>query len=490
MNFTRRKFLKTCGAVTLAPFPALGAQEEGVWVNDAQSLLNPTRVRRIARPDSLTALSALVKNAARDGEALCIAGGRHAMGAQQFATDAVLIDTSALTSVSGFDAGEGLVEVGSGIQWPELLRQLEKLQTGHEKLWAIAQKPTGTDQLTIGGALAANVHGRGLRMRPVISNVEAFTLIDASGEIRRCSRAENAELFRIAIGGYGLFGLVASVQLRLVPRQKVRRDVKLLMIEELMPGFEERIAAGYLYGDFQFAIDEKSGDFLRRGVLSCYVPVDPATPLDPASKALSDAAWRELLYLAHMDKSEGFRRYSDYYLSTDGQIYWSDSQQLSTYLRDYHSALDVRLGTARATEIITELYVPRAALAEFMAEAREDFRRHGVDVIYGTIRLIERDTESFLAWARESYACVIFNLHAVHAPEPLRDAAAAFRRLIDMAIRRGGSYYLTYHKYASREQVLACYPQFPEFLREKLKHDPEERFASDWYRHYKAAFAG
>ena len=58
-----------------------------------------------------------------------------------------------------------------------------------------------------------------------------------------------------------------------------------------------------------------------------------------------------------------------------------------------------------------------------------------------------------------------------------------------MAIERGGRYYLTYHRYATRSQVEACYPQLPEFLRLKKKHDPEERFQSEWYRFYQTMFA-
>jgi hypothetical protein len=50
-------------------------------------------------------------------------------------------------------------------------------------------------------------------------------------------------------------------------------------------------------------------------------------------------------------------------------------------------------------------------------------------------------------------------------------------------------YYLTYHRYATRNQVESCYPQFAEFLRLKKKYDPEERFQSDWYTHYRATFA-
>jgi hypothetical protein len=111
-------------------------------------------------------------------------------------------------------------------------------------------------------------------------------------------------------------------------------------------------------------------------------------------------------------------------------------------------------------------------------------------MIYGTIRLIEKDEESFLVWAKEPFACVIFNLHTVHTPQGLSRSERDFRRLIELAIGYGGSYYLTYHRFATRAQVERCYPQFPEFLSLKRKYDPEERFQSDWYRHYKAAFAG
>jgi FAD/FMN-containing dehydrogenase len=163
---------------------------------------------------------------------------------------------------------------------------------------------------------------------------------------------------------------------------------------------------------------------------------------------------------------------------------------MSEYLDDYHLALDHHMGaSAPATEVITEIYVPRNDLASFFADVREDFRTNDVDLIYGTVRLIERDEESFLAWAREPWACTIFNLHTVHTPEGIAKSGAAFQRLIDLAIRYSGSYYLTYHRFATRAQVETCYPRFAEFLRLKRRCDPEERFQSDWYRHYRDLFA-
>jgi FAD/FMN-containing dehydrogenase len=163
---------------------------------------------------------------------------------------------------------------------------------------------------------------------------------------------------------------------------------------------------------------------------------------------------------------------------------------MSVYIDNYHDELDRRLNAkVKGTEMITELYVPRPALAAFLAAVRADFRQHGAQVIYGTIRLIEKDDESFLAWAREPWVCTVMNLHVDHDAAGLSKAADHFRRLIDRAIELGGSYFLTYHRWASRGQVEACYPQMAEFLRLKRRHDPGEVFQSDWYRHYKQMFA-
>jgi FAD/FMN-containing dehydrogenase len=459
-------------------------------VTDVHSQLNPTQVHQIVFADSLETIQRIIGSARDAGRAICVAGGRHAMGAQQFGTDADLLDVTKLNRVLRFDPHNGTIDVEAGITWPELVEYLLATQEGQPRQWGIAQKQTGVDRVCLGGAIAANVHGRGLRMKPIIADVDSLQVVDADGNLLTCGRQENAELFRLVIGGYGLFGVVYSVTLRLVPRQKVQRVVQVIPIDDLISGFEQRIADGFLYGDFQYVTDEKSDDFLRRGVFSCYRPVDPETRIPRRQKQISERNWYDLVYLGHVDKARAFQLYADYYRSTSGQIYWSDTHQLSAYLDGYHRRLDCRLGASDpATEVITEISVPRQTLTRFMDQARDALRKSGVSVIYGTIRLIERDDESFLAWAKQPYACVIFNLHTVHTPAGLKQSADAFRRLIDLGIGLGGTYYLTYHKYATREQVEACYPQFGRFLCLKKAYDPEERFQSDWYRHYKRMFA-
>src|SRR2546427_12233311 len=198
----RREFLKIAGLTATWPCAGTWAQPSGVLVNDLHSQLNPTRVDRVVEPETLAAARAAIAAARGERRAVCIAGGRHAMGAQAFATDGVLIDIRKLDRVLGFDMERGLIEVESGMQWPKLLAELTQAQRGGAKQWGFAQKQTGADRLTMGGCLSANVHGRGLTLPPFVGDIESFKLLDSGGDLRNCSRTENPELLSLSIGGH------------------------------------------------------------------------------------------------------------------------------------------------------------------------------------------------------------------------------------------------------------------------------------------------
>src|SRR4030095_4499706 len=290
---TRREFIRVAALFALAP-RIFAEREKEIWVNDIHSQLNHIRVRELLAPRTRDELAEIVRSASRKGLPISVSGCRHSMGAQQFATDSICIDTRWLDRMISFDQKRGLIEVEAGIQWPRLIRTYLAAQQDSARQWGIAQKQTGADTFTLGGSLSSNVHGRGLAMKPLISNIESFTLINADGKPVRCSRDENNELFRVAIGGYGLFGSIASVTLRLVPRQKLRRVVEIIQASDLPRRFEDRIAQKFLYGDFQFSVDEKSTDFLQRGVFSCYEPIDQHEPI-VAKNELRDDDWLDLL---------------------------------------------------------------------------------------------------------------------------------------------------------------------------------------------------
>jgi hypothetical protein len=216
-----------------------------------------------------------------------------------------------------------------------------------------------------------------------------------------------------------------------MPRRRVRRMVDVIDLDDAMNAVYRRVEQGCLYGDSQFVIDANEQNFLQRGVFACYKPVlaDEAEP--DAVADLAPETWLKLLRLAHDDKKTAFKLYAQHYLGTDGNCYWSDTMQLSTYLPGYAEFLQNSRGAQSAaaskeTLVIGEHYVPRHEIMSFM---------------------------------------------------------------IDASTALGGSFFLTYHRYASAAQVEACYPRFSEFLAHKKAHDPDELFTSDWYVHYRTAFA-
>jgi hypothetical protein len=353
-NITRRDVMgctaKVAGAFLALPYlltrgSFANAATGSTLVNDIHSQLNLTRVNEVLKPQSAEQLADIVVSASQQGRTLSLAGKRHAMGGQQFGTDTDLIDITSFNKIISLDKHSGLIEVESGTIWPSIIDYCWNEQKGDPKPWGISQKQTGADALTLGGGLAANVHGRGLTMRPLIQDIESFKLITPQGTEIECSRSSNPELFKLAIGGYGLFGVISSINLRLMPRTRLKRTVKVMDIDELIPAFEQRIKQGYMYGDFQYMTDSTSPDFLRKGVFSCYLPVDSNEKESQSQhRELQIEDWKKLYRLAFTDKGGAYEAYSQYYLSTNDQLYWSDTHQLSVYLGDYHIRLNRELG--------------------------------------------------------------------------------------------------------------------------------------------------
>ena len=210
LPMTRRRLFAeslSLGGLWTVTAKVAAAREDGVVLNDVQSQLNATRVGRVVVPKSIDEIAATIRQAGRDRRVISVSGGRHAMGGQQFASDAVHIDMKGFNRVVHLDRANGLIEAEAGIEWPELIAWLEREQRGETEPWAIREKQTGVDRVSLGGSLSANIHGRGLRFPPFVGDIESFVLVGADGEPRRCSRRENPELFSLAIGGYGLFGL-------------------------------------------------------------------------------------------------------------------------------------------------------------------------------------------------------------------------------------------------------------------------------------------
>ena len=101
---------------------ATSERETATVVNDIHSQLNATRVDAIIKPATLDDVRACIADARSAGKSVSIAGGRHAMGGQQFGEASMLLDMRGMNRVLAFDDERGVITVEGGIEWPELHR--------------------------------------------------------------------------------------------------------------------------------------------------------------------------------------------------------------------------------------------------------------------------------------------------------------------------------------------------------------------------------
>jgi hypothetical protein len=86
------------------------------------------------------------------------------------------------------------------------------------------------------------------------------------------------------------------------------------------------------------------------------------------------------------------------------------------------------------------------------------------NVIYGTVRLIAQENETFLHRAQDSFAFIIFPLFVDPSSGGMMKSQLQSQTLIDCAIDEGGFFYLTYYKWAGKDQIETFYSQFLSFL--------------------------
>src|SRR5512138_2143474 len=105
MLITRRQFLKLAGAAAVMPWGCArwGARPPGGLLNDVHSGLNQTSVHEVVVARSVQDIQRVIERARREERSLSVAGGRHAMGAQQFGTDTLHVDTRSFNRVLNFD---------------------------------------------------------------------------------------------------------------------------------------------------------------------------------------------------------------------------------------------------------------------------------------------------------------------------------------------------------------------------------------------------
>ena len=174
----------------------------------------------------------------------------------------------------------------------------------------------------------------------------------ADGEVVRCSRTENLELFSLALGGYGLFGILLDVELRVVPNRRYRWERFVAQSVEALATFDDKIAsrvdAAMVYG--RMNVSDKR--FLDDVILCAFVD-DPAA--DDSIPKLSDPGLTSLRRAAFRGSAD-----SDY----GKEFRWTAETTLQTHIAATHYSRNQLLNdsvevfqnrSADTTDILTEI---------------------------------------------------------------------------------------------------------------------------------------
>lgn len=410
------------------------------------------------------------KKSASTKRSISIGGARHSMGRQSLNRGGIYIDTTAFKAMK-LNEETNTLKVQAGARWKDIIAYLHPLNR------AVSVMQTNHD-FSVGGTLSVNAHGWQQGMGPVGSTVQAFNLMLADGTIRRCSPAENAELFSLALGGYGLFGVILDVWLDVVPNEVYQSTHKLSALDEFVgvwSALAQKDNVQMLYG--RLSVDP--GDLFSEVLLTGYSPIAWAKPIPPLEQPklgkLGRAVFRGSV---ESDLGKKIRWTLEK---------WAGGEASGTYPRSVLQNEPVELFANRdpeRTDILHEYFIPPTKVVSFIKSAATIVSSCETDLLNVTVRSVNEDKRSLLRYAdQDMFALVmLFNYERTLAADKKMQSCTV--KLIESALAHSGRYYLPYRLHATQEQFEKAYPQARAFFNAKIKWDENQLFQNGLYRTY------
>jgi len=443
-----------------------------VILNDA-SRLNPISVAghaiiRDGDDDRIIAeLRAQLQAATRAGQPLCVGGARHSMGGQSLPRDGVAVSLAA--PLCEPNPAKRTYRVRGGARWSEVIQALDPLG------FSVAVMQSNQD-FSVAGTLSVNAHGWPVPFGPFGSTVRAMRLMLADGTIMSCSRTDNADLFSLVIGGYGLLGIILDVEVEMVANVL------------LVPTFE-RVSAGEVAARLLTTVQDVSVNmaygrlsiaakgFLEEALVVSYRPVLPQPRVLPlAARSNVYSFLSRQLYRSQIGSERG--KEARWY--TETVVFSRAASRLSltrNAILNYPVAALAETNPSR-TDILHEYFIPPERFADFLGACREIIPSARQELINITLRYVEADRVSTLAYAPVpgTRIAAVMSFSQETTLEADRGMAAMTERLIEAVLALDGTFYLPYRLHARPEQVRAAYPELDVFIAKKYYYDPQLRF--------------
>ena len=453
--------------------------QRGGTINDA-SCLSRTPIHGIVGVRSAEDVRAAFEYARSRGLKVSVAGVRHSMGGHAFARNAVVLDMTRFNAIT-LDAGAGLVTVQSGVTWHDLQMRL------HPRFAVKAMQ--STDIFTVGGSISVNAHGMDHRAGSVAQTIRAMRVMLPDGTIRSASRSENRRLFDLAVGGYGLFGVILDAVLEVTPNVVYRSEREVLRYTEFVPALTSRLlpdeSYGLMYGHLSTAPQSRLDEML----LYVYRRVEAPDAVIPPLGEVRQIKLRRLIFN----------------LSKHGRwpmrLKWFAEKRIEPYLESCTVSRNEALGQGEAcfvsrndpmhdsvpylrnnlpeeTDILHEYFIPQDRFVPFVDGLRRIVEETGANLLNASVRVVRREDNVLTYAPADGMLAVVLYLNQSTDAEGARHMSLLTRRLIDLSLEVGGRFFLPYQVHYTAEQLERAYPELRSFLAARSEFDPDRLLTS------------
>lgn len=470
--------------------PDLKWLSQGGTLNDA-SAMSRTPVYGVVEIRDEADIARALEFAKANGLKVSMAAVRHSMGGQAFDDNALVLDMMKFNKAV-VDQSTMTMTVQPGATWHDIQNVL------HPK-YAVKSMQS-TDIFSVGGSVSVNAHGMDHRAGSLAGSIRGLRVMLSDGAILACAPDSNADLFRHVVGGYGLFGVILSADLEIVPNvvYETRRDI---IRSEAFPAFfaehlENDPNVGLFYGHLSTA----PGNFLQDMIVYRYDKAADAPSADMPALGEPGAVAVKRIIMNLAKKGWPFQELKWFTEKTLEPEFETCTVPRTAAMAEGEACLVSRNDPMHdsvpylfndlpeETDILHEYFVPRAAYNDFIAGARTILANQPLPVLNASVRVVHKEDIALTYAPEPAFALV---LYINQTTDEAGNAAQRdlTRKMIDLTLLHGGRFFLPYQLHYTSRQLLESYPEVPAFLAKKLAYDPGELFTSTFYRALKTLSA-
>jgi FAD/FMN-containing dehydrogenase len=480
-DLSRRDVLAGLGTSAVALSIPQALADQRIVLNDA-SRLNPVPVfshwvaQTETEADVIARLRKELKDAASLKRPVCVSAARHSMGGQSLPRNgqAITLDLN----ICEPDATRKTFRVHAGTRWYQVIEHLAKIG------FSPAVMQSNSD-FGVASTFSVNAHGWPVPFGPFGATVRALRLMLADGTIITCSRSENPELFGLAMGGYGLVGIIIDLEVDMVENLWLRPTFDRMPANTFAAKFYAATRdpnIKMMYGRLNVARETLFSDAL---MVSYRTEPAPASGLPPVSRGGGFmSAFARDLYRAQTgwEAVKNVRWFAE---TVAGPALSSGLATRSNLMNE--PVVNLESSDRSRTDILHEYFVAPERFNEFVDGCRRIIPKAEAEFLNVTLRYVARDETSVLSFAKTDRIAAVMSFSQAMTPEGEADMIRTTEALIEMVGGIGGSFYLPYRLHARGDQIERIYPRVAHFIERKKQYDPRLLFRNLMWDMY---FAG